>query len=445
MTNVTDETKPGRRYSDRVLWAASIVVLLALAIILESICLGGLYLYNAVSGHGNRGFAQNHLLTRWLVSAAPNPAPGKNFLGHLRDGDRWEEFLIPDGLLGWRLGANIAVYYSRVNQASEYLYLTDDNGFSAEANDPPVTAEKPADVYRVIVLGGSTVMGDGAPRPAQNLIGMLRELAREQGVKAADGRRLEFINAGVDGYNSAQEYLYFVSDLARFKPDLVIVYDGWNDSYMWTDSSVTKTLSPFRTQTQQNGTQRIRASYSVSGSALLTLGNLKSSLTEGHFRVAMLELPWRMLRTSASNDDVDERSETYDTHLVEHYRETHRAFLALANSQRAVAVFLQPLVGTDGRELSEEQKASWWFPELEWELENRIPFYEDARRVLAELKETTRGQRQACIADVSDSFKDTSEPVYTDTGHLSPAGNRIVAMRMLNELASCGLMAKGAP
>jgi hypothetical protein len=445
MTNLANGRDSRQQYSDRTLWAASIFVLLALAIILESICLGSLYIYNWLSGQGNRGFAQNHILTSLFVSAPTSPVPGKHFIGHLRDDDQWEEFLVPDGLLGWRLGSNIAVYYSPSSHSSEYLYLTDDNGFSADVDDPPVAMQKPTDVYRVVVLGGSTVMGDGSPRPSQNLVGMLRNAVHDQQITAADGRRVEFINAGVDGYNSGQEYLYFVSDLARFKPDLLVVYDGWNDSFMWTDRSVTRNMSPFRTQTHEDGTRRIKASYSISGSVVLTLANLKSSLTDGHFRLGITELPWRVFRKSTSNEEVDRRSETYDSHLIEYYRQTHRAFLALADDQLAVAVFLQPLVGTDGRALSDEEKASWWYPELEWEMGNRIPFYEDGRRVLAELKQISRGKQQACIADLSDSLKGETGLLYADTGHLFPVGNRIVASRILDELASCGLMAKRAP
>lgn len=419
--------------------------MLAVAIVVESICLGALYLYNSTSGKGNRGFAENHILTSFFVSAAASPVPGKRFLGHLRDNDRWEEFLIPDGLLGWRLGPNLAVYYSPSKYIGEYLYVTDDNGFSVDADDPPVTLKKPRDVYRVIVLGGSSVMGDGSPRPSQNLVGMLRQIARAQGMAAAYGKRLEFINAGVDGYNSAQEYLYFLSDLRRFRPDLVVVYDGWNDSYLWTDLSVAANRSPFRTKSEQEGTRRIKASYSASGSALLALGTLKSALTEGHFRLGMIELPWRAFRKPKSTEDVDSRSETYHPGFIKYYREAHRAFLALANERLAVAVFLQPLVGIDGRKLTDEDRASWWYSEFKWERANRIPFYKAARRVLAKLKQTSRGNRQACIADLSNSLKNATEPVYADTGHLLPAGNRIVAARILDELASCGLIVKRAP
>jgi len=445
MAEVLEASDAGRQNSAGFFWISLIVVPLVLLVVLEAVCLGILYFYNSLSGKSNAGFARNHLLTGLFAPAAVGPVPGKHFLGHLRDDDRWQELLVPDGLLGWRLGSNISVYYSPSRQASEYLYLTDENGFSADVDDPPVLREKPAGVYRVIVLGGSTVMGDGAPRPSENLVGMLRAAVRDQRIIAADGRQVEFINAGVDGYNSAQEYLYFVSRLVRLEPDLVVVYDGWNDSYVWTDSSIMKHVSPFRTKTHEEGTRRIKASYSVSGSFLVALTNLKSALTEGHSRLAMMELPWRILQKPEEDEDVDDRSESYDPRLIDFYRQNHRALVALADDRLAVAVFLQPLVGTDDRALSDEEKASWWYPEFEWEMGNRAPFYRDARRVLAELKEKNRGNRQVCIADFSDSLRSVRETVYADTGHLFPNGNRIVASRMLDELASCGFVARRAP
>jgi len=312
-------------------------------------------------------------------------------------------------------------------------------------DDPPVAAQKPASVYRVIVLGGSTVMGDGSPRPSQNIVGMLRTVVRDQQITAADGRQVELINAGVDGYNSAQEYLYFVSRLIRLEPDLVVVYDGWNDSYVWTDSSIMTKLSPFRTKTHEEGTRRIKASYAVSGSFIQALDNLKSALTEGHFRLAMMELPSRLLPKAKSDDeDPDDRSGTYDPRIVDYYRENHRAFAALAHDRLAVAIFLQPLVGTDDRALSDEERAAWWYSEFRWEMGNRAPFYRDARGVLAELKEKNRGNRQVCVADLSQSLRTVKETVYADTGHLFPNGNKIVASRILDELASCGFVTRPA-
>ena len=56
------------------------------------------------------------------------------------------------------------------------IFITDSNGFSADVDDLPVTMQKAANVYRVIILGGSTVFGQGDPRPSKNTVAILDEL-----------------------------------------------------------------------------------------------------------------------------------------------------------------------------------------------------------------------------------------------------------------------------
>ena len=112
MTEVVESSDAGQQNSVRFFWISLIITPLVLLVILEAVCLGILYFYNSLGGKSNAAFARNHLLTRLFAPAPVGPVPGKHFLGHLRDDDRWQELLVPDGLLGWRLGANISVYYS---------------------------------------------------------------------------------------------------------------------------------------------------------------------------------------------------------------------------------------------------------------------------------------------------------------------------------------------
>ena len=417
MATITDRRHSGR-VSAPILWIGLISVLLLLAVLTESMCLGILYV---LKGTDTSAFAKEHLLTRPFAPSFP----GKHFLGHA------PHFFVADELLGWRLAPAMSVFSK--DYINEYLYITDDNGFITDMDDPPVTVEKPVNAYRVIVLGGSTVMGQGAPRPSQNIVGMLRKGVRERGLRAGSGKGVEFINAGVDNYNSAQEYLYLVSDLLRFNPDLVIVYDGWNDSHLKNDSS------PFR---HPQITRRIAQSYSIAGSAWLLASNLRHFFTQSNFRLGMAELPSWVLGKLSSDEDastlsVDPPFDPRDTKL---YRQSRRAFLALADDELSVALFLQPLVGTDDRPMSAEEKASWWWPRLNEALGNRIPFYENARHILADLKGKNQGNSHYCIGDLSHSLTGVSETVYADTGHLLPKGNEIVASHILNQLVLCGLL-----
>ena len=417
------------QYSTTIFRISLIAVFLILAVLLESVCLCILYVNDSLKGRDTRSFAKEHLLTKLFVSTPPavDLPPGTHFLGYLISDWDWRQFVVPDDLLGFHLAAASAAI---VLDHDKELYITDHNGFIVDVNDPPVTLQKPVETYRVIVLGGSTVMGTGAPRPSQNIVGMLQKAVRERGLTGPNGKRVEFINAGVFAYTSAQEYLYFGADLLRFKPDLVVVYDGWNDSLSDYESLFRSSASNER---------RLAWSYSIAGSAHLLADNLRFFLTESDFKLGMAEL-CRAAFLHLSHNVPRGVPEPFDPRVIENYSRNRRAFLALADDQLSVALFLQPLVGTDERTLSAEEKASWWYPQLDNWLGNRIPFYEHARQILEDLKERNQDNGHYCIADLSHSLKGVSEAVYADSGHLLPRGNEVVAAHMLDELVSCGLL-----
>jgi len=94
---------------------------------------------------------------------------------------------------------------------------------SAGLRGPEVRPEKPTDGFRVVCLGGSTTQGyyeDGDTYPRQ-LETMLR--------RRLPGRTVEVLNAGVQGYSTAESLVNFEFRLLPYRPDVVIVYHGMND------------------------------------------------------------------------------------------------------------------------------------------------------------------------------------------------------------------------
>ena len=79
MAKITDGQRSGRQYSTPILWISLISVLLLLAVFMESMCLGILYVNNFLKGTDTRLFAKEHLLTRPFASTPPAPIPGKHF------------------------------------------------------------------------------------------------------------------------------------------------------------------------------------------------------------------------------------------------------------------------------------------------------------------------------------------------------------------------------
>ena len=288
----TARQHPTHQYSTTNRWFGLIAALVLLAIMLESLCLGILYINDSVGGIDTSAFAERHLLTRLFVSTPPEA-----------------QFFIADDLLGWRFAPDASAFNNR--------YTTDHNGFIVDVDDPQIELQKPVDTYRVIILGGSTVAGVSAPRPSQNIVGMLRKGIRERGLTGPNGKRVEVINAGVAGYNSAQEYLYFVSDLLFFRPDLVIAYDGWNDSTYDLENYP----SPFRTEFHTKNQSQLTKSYSIAGSLVLVAQNLAS------ISLGMIELPRRVLNKLRSKTDAAAVPRSFDPRSVEFYDINRRAFL----------------------------------------------------------------------------------------------------------------------
>lgn len=90
---------------------------------------------------------------------------------------------------------------------------------------PELMQPKPADVFRIVVLGDSVTFGWGVHAEdtyASQLAGLLAALH--------PGQRFEVVNAGVSGYGTWQEALWLQQQVATLQPDLVIVQAHLNDA-----------------------------------------------------------------------------------------------------------------------------------------------------------------------------------------------------------------------
>ena len=84
--------------------------------------------------------------------------------------------------------------------------------------------EKPDDTYRIFTVGGSTTFGVGTngdetwPANLQKIIN-----------KEITEKKIEVINFGAYGAKSESEYILIKNKIISLNPDLIIMYDGWND------------------------------------------------------------------------------------------------------------------------------------------------------------------------------------------------------------------------
>ena len=88
--------------------------------------------------------------------------------------------------------------------------------------DDAVAIPKPDDVCRILVLGDSVTFGFGVQRD-QAFAHRLEVLFRDQ------GRKVEVLNAGVNGYSTYNELAFYEHHGREFDPDLVLVAFCLND------------------------------------------------------------------------------------------------------------------------------------------------------------------------------------------------------------------------
>ncbi|MCG3187118.1 MAG: hypothetical protein IOMNBAOH_01715 [Rhodocyclaceae bacterium] len=89
-------------------------------------------------------------------------------------------------------------------------------------NDEEFSYEKPAGVYRVLVLGDSHTQGYEVRQEASYAEVLKRALA-------AGGRKVEVLNTGVSGFGTAEELAFLENAGARYQPDAVVVGFFSND------------------------------------------------------------------------------------------------------------------------------------------------------------------------------------------------------------------------
>ena len=90
---------------------------------------------------------------------------------------------------------------------------------------PEFSEIKPPNTYRIFTVGGSTMFGAGATSDETTIPGYLQHLLNEKNFEFD----IEVINSGIQGADSNTELNLIKQKLVTFSPDLIIIYDGWND------------------------------------------------------------------------------------------------------------------------------------------------------------------------------------------------------------------------
>jgi hypothetical protein len=328
-------------------------------------------------------------------------------------------------------------------------YHVNSLGFRGEE----VAREKDPDVFRVIVVGGSTAFGYGATNDAATWSHRLQE---KLNTCASMPGRVEVINAAVIGYGVAQEFLALYTELLDLAPDLVIAFDGYNDFYglVFSCEGCTKPVegdldgsSFFGLASALLEEHSYEQDTPLSSQIWTLLVSMATRTYTGKFfykRIEALkgrasaalfrERPDRVLAAAqppaAREPDIDFCRREIDRHYKKHLRKMAR----LVNGRNIpLLIALQPELSLK-KEQSEQEKAhvAVFDAQCPWGYSKMVAHvYPElaaaAAAVAAESPMTT-------FLDLTGIFGSRSEDRFTDVCHLNDDGNEVVAQFLFDHL-----------
>jgi lysophospholipase L1-like esterase len=261
----------------------------------------------------------------------------------------------------------------------------------------PACANQPA--KSIWVLGGSTVYGTGIPDWATLPSYLSRELSSR-------GLCANVVNLGVEGYSSNQELLLLIEKLKSGKrPDVLIIYDGFNDA----DFGTMPPGNPTPHMGYVGIEDRMEGRFAGRFDFLRGLGawQLVQELTKGRAHTRLIRVPNDTLPTHAAST-----LNNYEQNLrMANTLGDGLGFRVYAFWQPAIMYGHKPLAGYERQLVELSSGTTYPFQAL-------MPVYQEAER---------RAAKNGDFVFLGNIFDTVPDPLYLDWVHLTPAGNQIVA------------------
>lgn len=296
-----------------------------------------------------------------------------------------------------------------------------------------VQVTKRADTLRVLMLGGSTTFGFGATSDDTTIPANLERILRQR-----LGFPVEVLNAGVPGYDSAQEMAQLQQRWLRLRPDLVIIYDGANDLY----DSTLPDWAPNRTPTTARLERQVAFDFTGgAGSAPAPWGSFANAGLRlvgdvaGHSALVtkLAALGQRLAGALGGRPDAYRCNPAG----IDVWVANVRTMVTLARANDAhVLVALNPVIGVVDKPLTQQEQAIALIDEQSG---NLVPV-RNAMFVDASLAMARAAARDGFpFVDLNQRLGAARATLFFDSYHLLDVGNAAVAEQLARAVLEAGL------
>jgi hypothetical protein len=282
--------------------------------------------------------------------------------------------------------------------------------------------------YTIIFLGGSTVFGIVTSSDKTTIPAFLEKKLKEENLD------VQVINAGIPKATSVDELYLLETDLLKYKPNLVIMYDGWNDIgernkiKLNIDYEQYKKNSYFENYEDISKNEFQNSTKTKSGTGILKFFSkidYKTGIGMTYFIRDNLILNFNVLKNEYY---VPEKN--FDSNLVQIEIKLKNNWdkvcnMGEQNSFQTVNI-LQPSLGTGSRNLSNEEI-------IRMSLVN----YNNDNLDYLQKFDIGKMENSEChnIIDLRDIFDEINDKtVYFDVVHVSDFGNKIISEKIYEKI-----------
>jgi len=267
-----------------------------------------------------------------------------------------------------------------------------------------ITLEKPVNTYRIFLVGGSTTFGVASSSDETTVPGFLQK----EFDKLQINSKIEVINAGIGGADSAKESYYIKKILKKFNPDMYIINDGYNDAVHELEYS-------------EYGEGRVDLLYSAKGKkSTFKFSNYPEYRTP--FVVYDILFykpdPWNVDRYVNPND-VLEKIELWKNRWSEVCKINK-------NENTKTIITIHPTLGGSAKKLSHDEAL----------MLSKSEYHNTVIKTIDLMADTLHTLDGTCdkTIDLRYSLDNVNEPVYFDLAHVNDLGNKIIAEKIFDEI-----------
>jgi len=272
------------------------------------------------------------------------------------------------------------------NQTFEHVSI---NNVGLRGNE--IIMPKPENTYRIFLVGGSTMFGSGSSSDETTIPGYLQKKVDSVNYPFD----VEIINAGLPGAYSKTEVLLVNDIISNLEPNLIIIYDGWNDAHIAYSSHIDNRGVKGALYDLVNQMKKEMPFYKT---PLFVRNNVMSIFST----------------TTSENNVVIDDLEKKTTLWKERWDNICKKY----DSNFDIIITVQPMLGSGKKIFSNSEKTisnSTGYPISQaYAMENFVNTFSEFRHCES-------------LVDMKNSFDQYNETIFFDRGHVGDNGNHIIS------------------